>query len=44
MMVGKQWVKKWGMYRWAGGEASIQLKEASTNNGYDSYEAEGKVF
>jgi len=22
MMVGKQWVKRWGMYRWAG-EASI---------------------
>jgi len=40
MMVGKQWVKRWGMYRWAG-EASIQVKEASSKNGY---EAEDKVF
>ena len=35
MMVGKQWVKNWSMYRWAG-EASIQVKEASTNNGYEA--------
>ena len=43
MMVGKQWVKRWGMSRWAAAsEASIQqVKEASSNNGY---EAEGKVF
>jgi len=39
MMVGKQWVKHWGMYRWAG-EASI-VKEASSNNGC---EAESKAF
>jgi len=29
-MVGKQWVKRWGMYRW-GGEASILVKKASFN-------------
>ena len=23
MMVGKQWVKNWGMYRWGAGEASM---------------------
>jgi len=40
MMVGKQWVKRWGMYRWAG-EASTQVKKVSSNNGY---EAEGKAF
>ena len=42
MMVGKQWVKSWGMYKWAG-EASIQVKEVETssNNGY---EAESKAF
>ena len=40
MMVSKQWVKRWGMYRWAG-EASIQVKKASSNNGY---EADGKAF
>ena len=42
MVVGKQWVKSWCMYRWAG-EASIQGKEgeASSNNGY---EAESKAF
>ena len=40
MMVGKQWVKRWGMYRWEG-EASIQVKEVSNSNGY---EAEGKAF
>ena len=40
MMVGKQRVKRWGMCRWAG-EASIQVTEASSNNGY---EAEGKAF
>ena len=36
----KQWVKRWGMYRWAG-EASTQVKKVSSNNGY---EAEGKAF
>jgi len=40
MMVGKQWVKIWGMNRWTG-QASIQVKEASSNNGY---EAESKAF
>ena len=40
MMVGKQCVKNWGMYRWAG-EASIQVKEVSSNNGY---EAERNAF
>jgi len=40
MMVGKQWVKRWSMYRWAG-EASIQVKEVSSNNGY---EAESKTI
>jgi len=40
MMAGKQWVKNWGTHRWAG-EASIQVKEASSNNGY---EAERKAF
>jgi len=40
MKVGKQWVKNWGMYRWAG-EVSIQVKEASSNNGY---EADSKAF
>ena len=40
MMAGKQWVKNWGMHRWAG-EASMQVKEASSNNGY---EAESKAF
>ena len=35
MMVGKQWVKSWGMYRWAG-EASTQVKEASSNKGYEA--------
>jgi len=39
MMVGKQWVKRWGMYRWA--RAGEGFKEASSNNGY---EAEGKAF
>ena len=39
MMVGKQWMKRWGMYRWAG-EASTQVKKVSSNNGY---EAEGKA-
>jgi len=39
-MVGKQWVKRWGMYRWAG-EARIYVKKVSSNNGY---EAEGKAF
>ena len=40
-LVGKQtMVKNWGMYRWVG-EASIQVKEASSNNGY---EAESKAF
>jgi len=34
MMVGKQWVKSWNMYRWAG-EASTQVKEASSNKGYE---------
>jgi len=33
MMVGKQWVKSWYMYRWAD-EASTQMKEASSNKGY----------
>jgi len=28
LMVGKQCVESWGMYRWAG-EASTQVKEAS---------------
>jgi len=28
MMVGKQWVKSWSKYRWAG-EASIQLIHAT---------------
>ena len=40
MMVGKQWVKRWGMYRWAG-EASTQVKKVSSNNGY---EAEARYF
>ena len=42
MMLGKQWVKSWGMYSWTG-EASIHVKEveASSNNGY---EAESKAF
>jgi len=40
MMVAKQWMKNWGTHRWAG-EASIQVKEASSNNGY---EAESKAF
>jgi len=40
MMVRKQWVNRWGMYRWAG-EASIDVKKVSSNNGY---EAEGKAF
>jgi len=40
MMVGKQWAKSWYMYRWAG-EASIQVKEVTSNKGY---EAESKPF
>jgi len=40
MKVGKQWVKGWYMYRWAG-EAIIQVKEASSNK---DYEAESKEF
>jgi len=36
----KQWVKKWGMYRWAG-KARTQVKEESSNNGY---KPEGKAF
>ena len=40
IMVGKQWVKRWSMYRWAG-EASIYVKKVNSNNGY---EAEGKAF
>ena len=40
MMVGNQWVKRWGMYIWAD-KASIHVKEASSNNGC---EAKGKVF
>ena len=35
MMVGKQWVKSWGMYRWAS-EANTQVKEASSNSGYEA--------
>jgi len=35
MMVGKQWVKSWCMHRW-GGEASMQIKEASSNKGYEA--------
>ena len=34
MIVGKQWVKSHSMYRWAG-EASTQVKEASSNKGYE---------
>jgi len=30
-MMGKQWVKTWGMYRWIG-EASTQVKEVNNNN------------
>ena len=41
MMVGKQLVKSWYIiYRWAG-EASTQVKEASSNRGY---EAESNAF
>ena len=40
MMVGKQWVKSWYIYRWAG-EASTQVKEASS---YRGYEAESNAF
>jgi len=40
MMVGKQWATSRHMYRW-GGEASIQVKEASRNKGY---EAESNAF
>jgi len=32
MMMGKQWVKSQGVYRWAS-EASIPVKETSSNNG-----------
>ena len=39
-MVGKQWVKNWYMYRWAG-EANTHVKEASSNKGY---EAESNAF
>ena len=35
MMVGKQCVKARYMYRWAG-EASTQVKEASSNKGYEA--------
>jgi len=40
MMVGKQWVESWCMCRWAG-EANTQVKEASSNKGY---EAERNTF
>jgi len=32
--VGKQWVKSWGMYRWAG-EACTYVKEVSNNRVYE---------
>jgi len=40
MIVGKQWVKSWYMYRWTG-EASTQVKEARSSKGD---EAEGNAF
>jgi len=35
MMVGKQRVKSWYVYRWAG-EASTRVKEASSSKGYEA--------
>jgi len=34
MMVSKQWVRSWGIYRWAG-EGCTYVKKVSNNRGYE---------